>query len=106
MNQEVSNLISRLLFDTQLKKIQWSSSSVKDEYRLEMQTGSLLITWKEQEGLLSLSFFRNLANNQLLCMAKSGEPDFDSLSQLYNAIQYSFSATVGSIMSELYNIEK
>jgi hypothetical protein len=106
MNPETSNLLSRLVSDTQLHRVQWSCSNVNNEYKLELKTGTLLIRHELQWNSYSLSFFRGTGDNQIICMCKPGDADYHLLAQLYLQIKNSFSSTVSVIMSELSSIEK
>ncbi len=107
MNDQLNRLVSNLINDTQNGRIRWSASSIKDEYRLELQSGVLLISKKSiPEPTVVLHLFRRLGDDQVLCEAKLSEQDYGQLSSLYSCIEHSFYVTVDSLLAELTLLSK
>lgn len=107
MNVQLNSLISNLVSETQSNRIHWSASGVRDEFRLDMPSGVLLVSSKNNPApCIALKFFRGLGDEQTLCEAKSTEPDYATLWNLYSCVQRSFFVTIDSLMSELAAISK
>lgn len=107
MNDQLNRLITNLINDTQGGRIRWSSSSVRDEFRLDLQTGVLLLSKTTiPESKIVLHFFRRLGDDQVLCEARLDNPDYGPLSTLYGCVHNSFSVTVDTLLSELSLLSK
>ncbi len=103
MNNKLFSFINNLISDTNSGKIRWSASSVSDEYRLDMPSGLLLISYSGvDESRITLHLFRKSGGDQLICSAKVAEESYGLLSSLYHCVQNSFSVTIDSLISELF----
>lgn len=105
MNGQLDRFIRDLMSNTQERKILWAASSIKDEYRLDMPSGVLMISNTHiPESKIVLHFFRKLGEDQILCEAKTTEPDYSLLFALYSCVHNSFNVTIDSLLSELHQI--
>lgn len=107
MNNQLNRLINNLISDTQGGRIRWSTSSVRDEYRLDLQTGVLLISRTAiPEPKIVLHFFRSLGDDQILCEARLDDSEYGLLSILFDCVHNSFSVTVDTLLAELSQLSK
>lgn len=107
MNIQLNSLITNLITETRNNRIHWSASGVRNEFRLDMPSGVLLISSKyDPDPSIALKFFRSLGDEQILCEAHSVEADYSPLLDLYNCVQNSFSVTIDSLLSDLSAIAK
>lgn len=105
MNADFYAFVRELVNETRNGHLRWGNSSVKDEYKLELQAGVLMITCNNSPVVkYTLHLFRSLGNDQILCEATPSDMDYHILSELYSCARSSLSVTISELRAEISSL--
>lgn len=114
MNSTNEKLIRLLLAKTKNKLIVWSRSSMINEYKTELKSATIHVSYGESVaiGAINLEYFSVSMYNGTgapisLAHEETGDSGFDLLSQLYDAAKDSCtreSETISNLLEELHSL--